>query len=283
MYLVLYFYIFEIYKVVPISLIPIKYHTDNFSFLPPFSDSEEFGYPSISITVVDQYPQMDLISTVTTAPRPLHGCFSHFSWALTSHTGLPQAPNSIDKSLPCYSPLCGTGTPYLSLSCAISPSQAGILSHLCGCLPHATRTLTSSSSRLPWVSSAFPLTLFALRYVLLGHHLHLTPTTLCRYIPTQELYSSWVVLLRKKERQEIRKGGKKLFMHFSSCEIRIDLFFYSLCPPLNWAHLLVYYQELEQSLDWNRHSKIIHWMIKWVSKWTMITWKPKFCSFLQNK
>lgn len=122
---------------------------------------------------------------------------------------LPQAPKPHAKSLPLPLPLCGTGTPYLPLSGATSLCQASILSCLCGCLPRATRALTSSS-RPSWASAL--LTLLALWYALLGAH---PSPTLCGRIPTLQgaPHRPWVGLFRKKERQEGRKEGGKEAIH----------------------------------------------------------------------
>ena len=90
----------------------------------------------------------------------------------------PQSPKPHANSLSLSLPPCGTGMAYSLLSGAISPYQASILSHLCGCLPHATKALTSSN-RPPWANAL--LTLLALGYALLGCHSY---STLCRYTPT---------------------------------------------------------------------------------------------------
>lgn len=80
----------------------------------------------------------------------------------------------------------------------------------------------------------------------------------------------WIILKERKE-------GRKLFMHFSLCEIIIyDLLFYCLFPTLKLADSLVFYQGLEQFLLYNGHPKIVHWVNTWVNEWAWILGDLRF-------
>ena len=210
--------------------IPIPYHMDSSSFFPSllwlweiWSSHHQYNHNrSINPHHMSNLPLCVCVcmcvSNLPSSPPTLTLYINVFliflglSHPMLAWLLLYQAPNPHTKLLSLSFPMCGTRTPYSPFPGATSPYQASNIDHLCGCLPHATWALTSSS-RPPWAMSCIPYSFCWLATPSQPYADSSLPCTVLLMALGLDYFE------RKKER-------RKLFMHFSWHKIIIDLFFH---------------------------------------------------------